>query len=391
MIHLKHPFEPLHFLNALGAGWISVSFFMYLMFLTKHPDTPIPTYETVILAIQTGSIYLQITILFALVGMIGFGIFHFMLLVKKFTEYSNYKKTEKYQQLLNSNSEVQLMAIPLTLGMTMNVLFVLSAVLIPWLWNVIEYIFPFAVAGFVAIGIGAFSMLIRYYKRLFHVGNFDFEKNNNLSQLLSVFSLAMIWVGLSGPAAMTHIKMTATVALIASLWFFSVAIILFVVKFIIWMKSALRSWWARENSPSIWIIIPFLTLFGIALIRYQHAFHTVLGTPIDKTIFFLVTIIFVSIQIFFAILGYLLMHENGYFDDYTKWDKSSVGSLSLICPGVAAVVFWFFLIHKWLVENGVLEKFGSVYFILLIIVLAIQLKTISVYFKLNTKLLGKPV
>jgi hypothetical protein len=101
------------------------------MFLTKHPDTPIPTYETVILAIQTGSIYLQITILFALVGMIGFGIFHFMLLVKKFTEYSTYKKTEKYQQLLNSNSEVQLMAIPLTLGMTMNVLFVLSAVLIP--------------------------------------------------------------------------------------------------------------------------------------------------------------------------------------------------------------------------------------------------------------------
>lgn len=60
-------------------------------------------------------------------------------------------------------------------------------------------------------------MLMRYYKRLFHLGNFDFEKNNNLSQLLSVFSLAMIGVGLSGPAAMTHNKITASIALIASM------------------------------------------------------------------------------------------------------------------------------------------------------------------------------
>jgi len=182
----------------------------------------------------------------------------------------------------------------------------------------IEYIFPVAILGFIIIGGFAIQMLVRYYKRLFHAGNFDFEKNNNLSQLLSVFALAMIGVGLSGPAAMTHIKATASIALIASIAFFSVATILFVVKFIIGMKSALRSGWAKENSPSIWIIIPFLTLFGIALIRYEHAFHTVLGTPVDKTTFFIITIVFASIQIFFGILGYMLMKENGYFADYTK-------------------------------------------------------------------------
>jgi len=42
-----------------------------------------------------------------------------------------FRKTEKYTALLNSNAEVQLMAIPLTFGMTMNVGFVLSATLIP--------------------------------------------------------------------------------------------------------------------------------------------------------------------------------------------------------------------------------------------------------------------
>ena len=145
MIQLRHPFEPLHFLNALGAGGLSVSFFMYLMFVTKHPTTPIPTYESLMTAFSSGNIYLQAMILLAYVMMIAFGIWHILLLVKKIREYLQFQKTEKYTTLLNSNSEVQLMAIPLTLGMTMNVLFVLAATLIPGLWSVIEYIFPISI------------------------------------------------------------------------------------------------------------------------------------------------------------------------------------------------------------------------------------------------------
>jgi len=83
MIQLRHPFEPLHFLNALGAGGLSVSFFMYLMFITKHPDTPIPTYESVMTAFSTGNIYLQAMIIIAYIAMIGFGIWHIILLSKK--------------------------------------------------------------------------------------------------------------------------------------------------------------------------------------------------------------------------------------------------------------------------------------------------------------------
>jgi hypothetical protein len=389
MIQLRHPFEPLHFLNALGAGGLSVTFFMYLMFLTKHPDTPVPTYESIMTAFSTGNIYLQSVIVVAYIAMVGFGIWHLVLLSKKVWEYLKFRKSEQYNTLLNSNAEVQLMAIPLTFGMTMSVLFAFVVTLIPGVWWVIEYIFPIAILWFIIIGGFAIQMMMRYYKRLFHTGNFDFEKNNNLSQLLSVFALAMIGVGLSGPAAMTHTKTTASIALILSIAFFSVASILFIVKFIIGMKSALRSGWARENSPSIWIIIPFLTLFGIALIRYQHALHTVIGTPIDKTEYFIITVVFASIQIFFGILGYILMKENGYFADYTKWDKASVGSLALICPGVAATVFGFFLLHRGFVDNGVVEKYSIVYIILIVAILLIQAQTIKTYLRLNTKLLWK--
>ena len=30
----KAPYNPLYFLAALGSGWLSVTFFMYLMFMT---------------------------------------------------------------------------------------------------------------------------------------------------------------------------------------------------------------------------------------------------------------------------------------------------------------------------------------------------------------------
>ena len=83
MIRLRHPFEPLHFLNALGAGGLSVSFFMYLMFITKHPTTPIPTYETIMTAFSSGNIYLQVMIIVAYVAMVVFGIWHIILLCKK--------------------------------------------------------------------------------------------------------------------------------------------------------------------------------------------------------------------------------------------------------------------------------------------------------------------
>ena len=42
---LREKFSPMCFLSALGAGGLSVSFFMYLMFLVPHPNTPMATFD----------------------------------------------------------------------------------------------------------------------------------------------------------------------------------------------------------------------------------------------------------------------------------------------------------------------------------------------------------
>lgn len=46
--NLKENYSPLYFLSALGAGGLSVTFFMYLVFMTDHAGFPIPTFDTLI-------------------------------------------------------------------------------------------------------------------------------------------------------------------------------------------------------------------------------------------------------------------------------------------------------------------------------------------------------
>ena len=39
------PWHPSYWLASLGAGGLSVSFFMYLMWLVPHPGFPVPTWQ----------------------------------------------------------------------------------------------------------------------------------------------------------------------------------------------------------------------------------------------------------------------------------------------------------------------------------------------------------
>ena len=42
---LREKFSPICFLSALGAGGLSVSFYMYLMFMIPHKGSPMTTFE----------------------------------------------------------------------------------------------------------------------------------------------------------------------------------------------------------------------------------------------------------------------------------------------------------------------------------------------------------
>ncbi|WP_072680728.1 hypothetical protein [Arcobacter sp. LA11] len=382
---LREKFNPMCFLSSLGAGGLSVSFFMYLMFLVPHKGTPMATFNHIFPELMKGT-WLSFVIAFSLVFIIAFAFFHFKLLIWNTKQFNMYKKTEAYKTLVNSNAEITLMTIPLTYAMTINVCFVLGAVFVPNLWSIVEYMFPFALLGFLVAGYFALKITFEYFSRLLTTGDFDFTKNNNLSQMISIFALSMIAVGFAAPGAMSHNLTINAIGIFGALFFGSFAMLLLIIKITMGFKNMFEQGVALEASPSLWIIIPILTLLGIMMVRVSFGLDHNFDSVMSKSSLFTLTSVILSIQIIFGILGYKVMKTNGYFEKYIEDEntKSSV-SFALICPGVAFMVFGMFFVNFGLTYNEVLTKYSIFYFILMIPFIFIQYKTVLYFFKLKRK------
>lgn len=381
---LREKYLPTCFLSALGAGGLSVSFFMYLMFLVPHPNTPMATYNFILPALLKAD-WLSFVISFSLVFIIVFAFLHFKLLIWNTKQFNLYKKTDAYKNLLNSNGQITLMTLPLTFAMTINVCFVLGAVFIPGLWGVVEYLFPFALIGFIVVGYFALKIFFEYFSRLLTTGDFDFSKNNNLSQMISIFALSMIAVGFAAPGAMSHNIIVNSIGIFGALFFASLAMLLMLIKLTIGFKSMLEQGLNLEAAPSIWIIIPILTLLGITFIRVSFGLEHNYETPLNKSSLFVFTSFVLSLQIIFGILGYMVMKKMGYFEKFIESNDKSALSFALICPGVAFFVFGMFFVNFGLSFNAIVDKYSIAYFILMLPFIYIQIKTIIYFFKLYKK------
>ena len=381
---LRDKFSPMCFLSALGAGGLSVSFFMYLMFLVPHPNTPLATYDFVVSALLKGD-WLSLVTAFSLVFIIAFAYLHFKLLVWNTKQFNLYKKSKNYEDLLNSNSQITLMTIPLTYTMTINVCFILGAVFVPGLWGVVEYLFPFALIAFAIAGYFALKIFINYFTRLLTKGDFDFSKNNNLSQMISIFAFSMVAVGFAAPAAMSHNIIINSIGIFAALFFATIAVLFMFIQITIGFKNMLELGLGLETAPSIWIIIPILTLLGITIIRILFSLEHNFNAPMSKSSLFVLTSIILSLQVVFGILGYIVMKKMGYFEMYIESANRSAISFALICPGVAFMVFGMFFINFGLIFNNIVDKYSLAHFIVMLPFIYIQVKTIIYFFKLYKK------
>jgi hypothetical protein len=382
---LKEQYSPMYYLAALGAGGLSVSFYMYLMFLIPHKDTPMATYNHIMPVLADGSILSFVTA-FSLVFIIAFAYLHFKLLVWNIKQYKAYKETQSFEKLKTTNAEVTLLALPLTFAMTINVCFVLGATFVPNLWTIIEYMFPFALLGFGVVGYFALKIFLEYFSRLISGGEFDCDNNNNLSQMISIFAFSMIGVGFAAPGAMSHYIAVNAIGIFGAILFTSVAFLLLVLKFVIGFRNMIKSGVGKEASPSLWIMIPILTLIGTTFIRIQFGLEHHFDKAVDNSSLFITTSVVLSLQLIFGALGFMVMKRIGYFDEFihSNEQKSPV-SFALICPGVAFMVFGMFFINMGLVLNGIVDKYSLMYYILMIPFIYVQYKTIIYFFRLKSK------
>lgn len=387
--NLGENYNPLYFLASLGFGGLGVSFFMYLMFMVKHPGKPMANFEHVYPALTGDNLYLSIIVAISLVAILVLGYMHIYLLIWNLKEYRIYKKTSAYKKLRNSNAEVSLMVIPLTLGMTINVLFVIAGVFIPNLWSIVEYLFPFALLGYFAVGIYALVIFKDYFTRFIINGDLDFVNNNSLSHMFTVFAFSMVAVGFAAPAGMSHILATSVIGIVMAIFFGSLAVLLMILKMILGFKSIFKQGIDKASSPSIWMVIPILTLLGITVVRLNSGVsHNLLHLKEPSALpMFLVLTVFVSIQILFGFIGYSVLKKNHYFSEMIHGAGKSPGSFSLICPGVAFMVLGMFFIHWGFVKTGIVTQYSIVYFAMLVPYVYVQLKTFIVLLKLNKKVL----
>jgi len=379
-------YNPLYFLSALGNGGLAVSFYIYLMFMIKHPDTPMTTFNHIYKVFIGGDSIAIVSTTIALIGIIFFAVKHFILLVWNIKEYVRFNKTESFIKLKSSNAEITLMALPLTYAMSVNVAFIIGAVFVPNLWGYVENLFPFALVAFWGIGIYALKIFLEYFSRVIINGDFDFINNNSLSQLLSSFTFTMIGVGLASPGAMSHNKVVSVIGILGAILFSTIAILLLTIKLVLGFKSIFRHGLSKESAPSLWIVIPIMTLLGITFVRVSSGiFHNILHIDPPPAMMFFVLAIFVSMQIIVGLIGYSVLKKSGYFKEYIDGEKTSVGSYALICPGVAAFVLGMFFIHWGLVKTNILSMYTIEYYAIIGMLMAIQIITIITLNKINAK------
>lgn len=379
------PYWPKYFLSALGAGWLAVTFFMYLQFLTVH-STPMATFDTLMVYFESGNILQSVSILAIMAAILYFGYLHVRYIIWNIIQYKKYQKTNAYKEIKESNDEVDLLGFPLVIAMGINVGFILWGVFIPWLWNVIEYLFPVAILWFLAAWIFAFQVYLPFIARSF-TGGFDEEKNNKLWQLKASLTFLMVAVWLAAPVTMSTNITTAWVALVLSLFFLVVWIFFGLVHLSLWLQMIFKKWLAIDASPSLWVPIPIFTLIGVTIIRYLLWVTRVFEGEIWWLTFLTVITIFITLQIIFALIGFVVMKKNGFFQNYLHGKEKTLNLFALICPWVAWVVLGFFFVHQWLIKAEIIEKFGVIHIILIAILALLQIKTIQVFFQVRTKLL----
>ena len=378
-------YSPLSFLSSLGAGGLAITFFMYLMWMTPHKGVPIPNFLSLYEAFSQGAFPMKALIVVSMTGIAVFALLHLLLLAGNIRGLSAWKKTPAYEGFRHGNNETQLMAFPLTLAMTMNVLFIAGAVFVPDLWDFREYLLPLSLIYFSGVGVFAFSLYLGFIGRIFSQGGFDCSQNNSLGQMISVFAFSMVGVGFSASAAMSHEPITQILGFLAAMLFIVTAVVLGVIKLVLGFRAMMEHQAATETSPTLWVIIPILTVLGIAIYRLKMAMiHNYAGTEDAISVFFFLSA-FLSVQLLFGLIGLAVMKRLNYFAEWITGDKFSPGSWTLICPGVALFVFGNFFINAGLVRIGVIEPLSTVYFVLYVPLVVLQLITIRLFFMLYRK------
>lgn len=383
-------YSPMYFLASLGAGGLSVSFFMWLMFWVPHPGRTVPIFEDIAAAFQNGTAPLQVAIAIAVAGIALFVFLNLKLLAWNLSRLAEWKQTEAYAKFVKTNAQSQQMALPLALAMSVNGLFIAGLVFVPGLWSVVEYLFPLALTAFTLIAVLAFRSFGHFIARIKVEGGFNFSANNSFGQILPAFAFAMIGVGMAAPAAMSANTAIVAVSILGATFLMITSVLIAGIALILGIRSMLDHGTNAETAPTLMILIPLMTILGILVLRVSHGLGTQFEAHATDADTFMFMAKMVSVQLVFAMFGWLILSRHQYARRFIWGRETSVMSYALVCPGVGFSVLWQFFVHKGLVALHIVDKFSVAYWALIALALVAQAAMIALVFTLNRRHFGVP-
>lgn len=379
---------PQYFLASVGAGGLVISFFLWLYMWVPHPGQQVPVFEDIARAWAKGDPIQMTMIAVAMIAIVALALLHLKLLVWNLGQFARFRRSPAYQVLRSTNSESQLTTLPLAIAMAINVGFVLGLVFVPGLWSIVEYLFPVAIAAFLAVGLLTLAQLGRFYGRIFGKGEFDWAGNTSFAQVMPAFALGMVGVGLSASAAMSANPATVGVAIVLAVVFLILSVVIACAAVILGLMSMAQHGVSAEGAPSLTILVPLMTVLGILTLRVTHGMGEHFGAHAAAGDHLWMLSAFLGVQIAFLLFGAAVLRAQGYVGRFVTGPEISSGSYGLVCPGVALAVMLQFFINKGLVGSGLIEKFGPLYWSLSALAVVAQLVALWLMLVLHRKHFG---
>ncbi|OCL85105.1 hypothetical protein AAW30_00249 [Arcobacter porcinus] len=379
----RESFSPTFYLKSLASGVLSISFFIYIMFLVPHPNSPITTFWDIFKILGKGD-YITFITTFSLVFVVAFAVIHYKLLILNTKQFLIYRKTDSYKELFSTNKQVTLMAIPLTYTVSILLAFILLVGFVPGLWSIVQYIFPIILIGFVINGIYALKVFFNYFARIMLTGEFNFGKKDKVIQMLAIFSFSMISVGFASLGAMSSNITLSSIGVFASLFFATLASILTILKFTFGFKN-IKKGIDIETALSFSLMIPLLTLLGITFIRITFGLEHSFDKQTDSITIFILGSIILTLQLIFGFLSYILVKKLGTFEKFINENIKTALSFIIVFPNITFFIFGMFFINIALVNNGIVEQYSTNYFILMSPFVLTHFRAIILFFKLKKR------
>jgi len=218
-------------------------------------------------------------------------------------------------------------------------------------------------------------------------GGYRSEEHNHLSPLMAAFTFSMLSVGFAAPAAMSHTQSVSVIASMLSYLFLVAAILVVLVVLVSGVTAMMKHGLQETATPSLWMLVPIITLLGIEWVRMEHGLAHNFGGESNGGDNFQMLSLLVSLQAVVLAIGYRVMTLNGYLANYLHGDHKSPVAFGLVCPGVAFFVLSVFWWHIGLVNTGVVTQFSGVYWGGMAVIMTIQIATIYALVRLTNNLL----